>query len=366
MKEETKMFCPNPFTRLEIKPNGDVYCCCEGWLPKPIGNVLESNLLDLWSSSTAVREIRKSILDGNFQYCLACPYLPGPGGPVVEGPPPDLAIPSDLSMNVVGTLKLDYDQSCNLTCPSCRITHSREFVDVPKVTQIHEAILRSGVLEHTRRLYVTGSGDPFASELYWNFLRTLHLHELHPELEIFLHTNGLLLDQYHWDNMGFAARSRVTEIGISIDAATEKTYRFVRQASWSKLWSNIGFVNGLQTAAEAERRRPIMLGMFYTVQAANFREVLPFIKLAWNHRVSWISITALRNWGTFTEADYRSRSVHLPEHPDHAEFRQMISDTRLTKDPRIVLDSFNPAYVDQIVITNPGALLPENRLRQRH
>ena len=26
------MFCPLPFTRLEIKADGSVYCCCEGWL----------------------------------------------------------------------------------------------------------------------------------------------------------------------------------------------------------------------------------------------------------------------------------------------------------------------------------------------
>jgi hypothetical protein len=358
------MFCPNPFDRIEIKADGRIYCCCEGWLPRSLGNVLDGNLLDLCNSA-ASKEIRTSILDGSFRYCKACPYLPGPGGPILEHPEPWRTASSDLSVDTVGTLKLDYDQTCQLQCPSCRIAHSRDFVNANKVQRIHEAVVGSGVLERTKRLYVTGAGDPFASPLYWNFLCNLHQHILHPDLTLFLHTNGLLFDQYHWDAMEATTRERVTEVGISVDAATEKTYQYIRGASWNKLWANITFINRLQTAATS-RSRQIMLGMFYTVQVANFRELIPFVRLAWNHKVSWISVTALRNWGTYSPDDYRSRAVHLPGHPDYAEFRQMISDPQLTSpprsSPRIILDSFNPEFTDQDIICNPDALLPENKL----
>jgi radical SAM protein with 4Fe4S-binding SPASM domain len=359
------MFCPNPFTRLEIKANGDVYCCCEGWLPKKFGNLLEQDLMKIWNSPDAI-EVRRSIIDGSFRHCLACPYLPGPGGPVVEkwGQSNASAINDDLSVDYVGTLKLDYDQTCQLQCPSCRVRHSREFVDVPKVQLIHEKMLASGVLEKTLRLYVTGAGDPFASPLYWGFLKKLWQIALHPKLDIFLHTNGLLFDSSHWYELAPDTRRRVTEVGISIDASSEKTYQFIRGASWKKLWENIGFINRLQSFPETASGRPIMLGLFYTVQEANFREILPFLQLAWSHGVSWISITALRNWGTYQPDNYASRAVHLPGHPHHAEFKQVIADPRLTADPRIVLDSFNPEYVDQQVICNPGALLPESSLRR--
>jgi len=355
------MFCPNPFTRMEIKADGSVYCCCEGWLPKPLGNVLDENLLQIWNGPAA-REIRSSILDESFRHCKACPYLPGPGGPVTREPRP--SDPRHLLSESVGTLKLDYDQTCNLTCPSCRVKHSRDFVDVPKVQKIHDAVVGSGILARTKMLYVTGAGDPFASPLYWNFLCNLEQYELAPHLEIFLHTNGLLLDYDHWMKMKHATLSRVSEIGISVDAATAETYKFVRRASWSKLWNNVKFVNHLQQNPQHRTGKTIMLGMFYTVQAANFRELIPFVRLAWAHEVSWISVTALRNWGTFTKADYIQRAVHLPEHPDHEEFRRIISDPQLTCDPRIVMDKFNPEYVDQDVICNPEALLPENTLRK--
>jgi radical SAM protein with 4Fe4S-binding SPASM domain len=343
------MYCPHPFSRLEIKADGNVYCCCEGWLPKPLGNILDRNLMDIWSGASA-EAIRNSVADGSFQYCTACPYLPGPGGPVVTDRP------SIIDTSRIQTLKLDYDQSCNLTCPSCRVVHSREFVNVPMVTKIHEAVLSSRILDRTNQLYVTGAGDPFASDLYWNFLQT---YTPSPNTHLFLHTNGLLFNEEHWNKLAPIHGRKVVEVGISVDAATPRTYKKNRQASWTKLWSNIDFINRLQDEGVM-----IMLGFFFTVQANNFREILPFTRLAFNHRAQWISITALRNWGVYTDDDYQARAVHLPTHPDYEEFRSIITSETLTRDRRIVLDSFNPTYTNQEIVCNDGALIPERWLRR--
>lgn len=341
---------------MEIKSDGSVYCCCEGWLPKPFGNILETNLKEIWHGEAA-GQVRQSILNGSFSYCKACPYLPNPGGPVVA------ETYSTYPVDRIKTLKLDYDQSCNLACPSCRVTHSRHFVDVPKAERIHAAMLSSGILGITDRVYVTGVGDPFASSLFWNFLKNFGSQTLpeipdNQDIKIFLHTNGLLCDEEHWSEMGKAGE-RVNEIGVSVDAATEATYKVNRGGSWSRLWNNIKFVNRLQV-----ERQNIMLGMFFTVQANNFRELVPFTQLAFGHRVSWISITALRNWGTFTSEEYRERAVHLPGHPSYGEFREVIASVRRAGDARIVLDAFNPDHTDQNVICGEKAFLPASRLRR--
>jgi len=345
------MYCPNPFERIEIKADGSVYCCCEGWLPTPLGNILTDSFEQIWTGRIAT-DIRQSILDKSFRYCTSCPYLPAGGGPVVEQAP--VAPTSDL----IRTLKLDYDQSCNLTCPSCRITHSRDFVDVPKVHRIHEAMLNSGVLTKTQLLYVTGAGDPFASDLYWNFLLQIPHFDHHKAMSIFLHTNGLLFNRTHWDQLG-ETRKLVTEVGISIDAATPETYKTNRGASWSKLWNNIAFINDLQASGH-----PLTMGMFYTVQDNNFREIVPFVRLAFNHRVSWISITALRNWGTYSPEEFQRRAVHLPGHPNHAEFKATISSPDIANNRLIILDSFNPEYTWQQHTINPGAILSPDVLRR--
>jgi len=73
--------------------------------------------------------------------------------------------------------------------------------------------------------------------------------------------------------------------------------------------------------------------------------------------VRWISVTPLRNWGTYTTTDYLSRAVHLPGHPDHLAFKEVIEDARLTQDKQVVLARFDPSFTDQHVIGEPGSLL---------
>src|SRR5258706_10541055 len=61
-------FCDKPWEDFDITSNGDVYVCCTGWLPKPVGNIKQNNIIEIWNSEQA-QEIRKSILDGSFKYC---------------------------------------------------------------------------------------------------------------------------------------------------------------------------------------------------------------------------------------------------------------------------------------------------------
>jgi hypothetical protein len=237
------------------------------------------------------------------------------------------------------------------------------FVDVGKVRRVHEAILASEVLDQLDQLYVTGAGDPFASPLYRQLLADL------PDLcgredrpTVFLHTNGLLLDEAHWEAMG-RTRDRVVGVGISVDAATSATYRLNRGASWTRLWDNVKFVNRLQVEARRAGRQ-LTLGMFFTVQANNFRELVPFTRLAFNHDVAWVVVSALRNWDTYTTEEYEGRAVHLPTHPEHAEWRTVLADEQLA-DPRVVLDSFDPRYTHQEAVCNPKAVLPTANLRRK-
>lgn len=335
------MFCPHPWNRLEVKADGSVYCCCEGWLPKPLGNVLDQDLLEIWRMNEDSYEVRESVDDGDFQFCTACPYLPEVGGPVVAAEPAGHGPYRELRR--LRTLKLDYDASCNLICPSCRVTHSRNFVDQDLVGQIHDRVMSSGVLDLVDQLYVTGSGDPFASPTFWKTLRELRPNPRNPTMTLWLHTNGLLIDEHHWRDMGIS-REMVSDVGISVDAATPTTYAAVRGGSWARLWRNVEF---LCTVMEARPLyRPITLGMFYTVQAQNHRELPAFLELAFRHRVSWVSVTALRNWGSYSDADYLSRAVHRPDHPEHSSWLEVLQHP-MVRDGRVVLDRFDPRHVRQ-------------------
>jgi radical SAM protein with 4Fe4S-binding SPASM domain len=334
------MFCPYPFSRIEIKADGNVHCCCEGWLPKPIGNVLTDSLMKIWNGSEA-NKIRESILDQSFRFCTACPYLPGPAGPIKN------QRINTYQPGRIGTLKLDYDQSCNLTCPSCRKASSIHFVKQDRVSIIHSAVLSSGALNLTDMLYITGAGDPFASKTYWHFLCNLPDLSSNPNMQIFLHTNGLLFDAEHWKQLG-KTRNRITHVGISIDAACAETYALNRKASWTRLTENLSFIDHLRNLNPA-----INLGLFFVVQANNFHEMPEFVKFGENHGAIWISFTALRNWGTFTDDEYLKRAVHLPSHPLHGQFQKTLRNPAL-KNPIVIMDSFNPKLTNQYKTCNPN------------
>lgn len=329
------MFCSPPFCIFTVRPNGNVHVCCAGWLPTSIGNIFQSSAIEIWNSPLA-QDVRSSVLDGTFRYCTRCPLLPGPGGPLVEQAPSPR--PS-LRLDHIPQLRLSYDQTCNLTCPSCRTrpVGPRTEPNASVVARVHEAMLRSGAIAMAQQLFVTGSGDPLASPTYRKLLRDLPA--LAPHLQVALLTNGQLLDKDCWEEID-PSNDRIVKLGISIDAATPETYRTNRGASWTRLWSNVELAN--------QRRRPghaFHFYMNYVVQANNFRELIPLVELALSRGIDSINVYFMRDWGTFSKDEYQSRAVHLPKHPEYSALCSVMTDARLlalVRENRVLLPTFPP------------------------
>ncbi|MDE7441803.1 MAG: radical SAM protein [Muribaculaceae bacterium] len=53
-----------------IGENGDVFACA-GWQAKPLGNVYQQSLMDIWYNSPVAKEIR-AVTEGDFPKCLSC------------------------------------------------------------------------------------------------------------------------------------------------------------------------------------------------------------------------------------------------------------------------------------------------------
>jgi MoaA/NifB/PqqE/SkfB family radical SAM enzyme len=315
-------YCNSPFYMFEILPDGVVQCCCGDWLPTPIGNIFESSAAEIWNGEIA-QAIRRSILDETYKYCTRCPFLPRPQT--------DAKRPAAI-MDKIPSLKLCYDRTCNLACPSCRPSIAK--VDTEQVKRVHAAMLRSGVLDMALQVHASGCGDPFASPTYFNFFKELYF--IAPHLEIALFTNGQLMDERHLDALG-PSIDQIGEVSISVDAATEETYRLNRGGSWSKLWRNVELMN--RRMRQPNRRLFFM--MCYVVQANNFRELIPFTKLAFENQVDEVFVWYLRDWSAYgSKAEYFARAVHLPGHPDYEEFGEVMRDERLTTDKRIHLPTF--------------------------
>jgi MoaA/NifB/PqqE/SkfB family radical SAM enzyme len=311
------VFCLRPFEQCYVTEDGDVHLCCPWWIAMPAGNLLARPPLEIWTGQVA-QNIRSSIVDGSFRHCINCPHLPGPSGCVLDEPPRDP--PTDR----IHTLTASYDSTCNLRCKSCRTKSSGP---TAMANLIQEMLIRSGIFSLVDRLAASGHGDPLASPLFWQLLKSLNPRD-YPRLRLVLMTNGILLAPRHgrWQMLGEYAH-RINEVQVSVDAATPETYAENRGGCWQDV----------RSAVDEVRRREIPLQLNFVVQENNLSEVVEFARWSRSVGARATYFSALENWGTFDDADYLERSVHRPAHPRHGELLDVLSSEEIQGDPRVVL-----------------------------
>jgi MoaA/NifB/PqqE/SkfB family radical SAM enzyme len=318
---EESLICTRPFEWLEIHPDGSVFLCCPAWLKRPIGNLLQQNIEAIWNGPVA-REIRKSVLNGSFHNCSRkrCPHLANSSLPVCQieqiSDPELKSVINDKSVQLPfrpRQLNLCFDRSCNLACPSCRgnlqQAQGTELAQVKKIA----AIIDAELLADARCVTLSGFGDPFGSPAYLQVLRKLN-RRAYPLLEqVRIHTNGQLLTEQMWQSLP-GLQPLVTDIEVSIDAATESTYHQNRPAgSFRKLLQNLDFL----------KAAGIRLKLSMVVQENNWREIPQLLELA-KRFDACVYLSQLVNWGTFSHGEFLRRAVHLPNHPDHEQAKQLL------------------------------------------
>jgi hypothetical protein len=344
--DQEALFCSKPFTWLEVSRGtlageGDAFLCCPAWLSTPVGNAQTQTIEEIWNGERA-QAIRASIHDGSFRFCdrTRCPFLQSPGGdgPVqrradVSEPLLRDAIDRRLTVLPHGPLDINcsYDRSCNLSCPSCRTKVIVESREKDRVLRIQRRLTEEA-LPGARMLYITGSGDPFGSPFFRRWLQTMDRANMPNVRTIHLHTNALLFTPRMWETIPADVRALVKDVDISIDAARAETYAVNRRGGdFDTLLRNLEFIVTLR--ADGPLR---WLGINMVVQANNFREMPEFVALGKRFRVDTVYFQQLVNWGTFTDAEFAERAVHLPGHPLHDELRAVLHAPALD-DPCVML-----------------------------
>lgn len=339
-----RLFCSQPFTRFEVLgggQRGDVFFCCQSWIKTSIGNIRKRPIQDVWNGREA-RDIRRSILDGSFSHCKAdvCPYLQR-----IDGPVQRVADVRDKQMlDVINTEKTylsfgprevicSFDQSCNLSCPSCRPRIIMETAQGKAILDIQKR-LEDEALRDARLLYITGSGDPFGSPFFREWLLTLDTAKM-PLLErIHLHTNALLWTERSWASIPERTRSFIRAATLSIDAATAETYALNRRGGdFATLLERLAFI------AELRRNGPLAhLEMNMTVQANNYEEMPEFVRLGRLYNCDRVSFHQLLDWGSYSPEEYLERAIQLETHPQHEAFLDMLHADELD-DPIVYLSN---------------------------
>lgn len=334
------LFCPAPFENAIIYDDGSVYFCCPSWLGVSAGSVSESPLEQVWNSAWA-QSVRRSILDGTYSMCSAlnCPHLQGAEGRIqrkeeVTSPYLRHIIDNDLTELPQGPKQVTvaYDPTCNLSCPSCRTeSYKPTKDDATRIAAIHDNVMGAG-LRDAYSITIAGNGDPFASKYYLNFLRNFDQSK-YPDLKISFITNGLRLTPEMWDSIA-PAHPAIRAIHCSVNGTSPESFRYnQRGGEIEKLVPNLRFMGQLRREGKFEQ-----LSLGFYILANNFREMPSAVALAKEIGADSVYFGHILKAASHTEAEFRAIGVHLPDHPEHAEFLEVLKDPILL-DPMVRLSN---------------------------
>ena len=338
--------CSVPFSSLEIH-NNQYFVCCPSWLNVSFKRD-EYALDEIWNSEP-VQEIRESILDGSFKYCSKelCPYLSKLVNYGVASGPVSLKENSQvysafIKSNTPENLIMNFDRTCNYKCPSCRVDLIVE--NSKGITRVEKTIedIDNYYSANVKRLYITGSGDPFVSVGFRNYLRNFNPKK-YPKLQgIHLHTNASMWNKEMWESMP-NIHKYVKTCEISIDAGTEDTYENKTRlgGNWKNLLNNLKFISTL----------PINVKTSFVVQDSNYMEMETFYNLMYSIFGKKVNVFfgKITNWGTFSDGEFKLKQVWDTEHPEHHlfknEFNKIWKNTNLFHNLYEFIDTTNTTLI---------------------
>jgi hypothetical protein len=319
-------YCYHPFNTITVDSEGDIYLCiCQAWLPISIGKIWDFHSFESIINSPKALEIQASIIDGSYRYCdhNSCSIIK-------EN---ELQNKTDQKFATVNWINFAVDNSCNLTCPSCR-------VDFTFVSEGKEFEKRIKIVNHLTYLIeqhyyflkfsLSGDGDPFASIIYRHFLSNLKISEEkayipgenQQQIEIELITNGILLKSY-WHKLKNIHKSLV-RTKISFDAGTEKVYNITRRGGdWSKLLDSVRFL----TYWKKSNNSVMALTANFVVQTANYKDMPAYVELCDSLGFDEINFQKILDWNTFDNFD--AQSVWSTNHPNYNDFLKILEHPSL-------------------------------------
>lgn len=180
------------------------------------------------------------------------------------------------------------------------------------------------LVKATRRVQITGSGDPFASQHFRYVIKRLTSGDT-PDMTINLQTNGLLL-KASWGDLGL--EGYVGWVVVSIDAVRPETYAVLRRGGrFDSLLENLEFLSQLR---RANRVKHVRLDL--VVQALNYRQMPEAVDLMRTFAFDGMKFQLIRSWNTYAPEEFAKHDIGCPDHPEFGTLLSVLKDPRLAGD----------------------------------
>lgn len=178
-----------------------------------------------------------------------------------------------------------FGNRCNLKCRMCGNKGLFTRVGIKKPTKFDDEALNDIIsyFPYLERLVLSG-GEPL---VYRECKEVVEIAKRYPNIRLKIMTNGNLINDY-WINRFCDAPFKY--IAISMDAATEKTYKSIRiKGNFNKIISSIKQINDIKNGNEQEFQ------LSFVVMRRNLHEILKFVELAHSLNINQISFSAIGN-----------------------------------------------------------------------
>ena len=167
---------------------------------------------------------------------------------------------------------IDITNKCNLKCIMCPI----------RWPGINEEILEirpeyarecANLFPYAIKIQLHGSGESTTSDVFWQLLQELRNYKC---VSSEINTNGTLITQ---NRIKEILDSGISIINFSLDAATNKTYKKIRNYDFDKV------INNIKLLSEEKSKRGLfepVIHMNMTLMKENIEEIEGFVKLAFS------------------------------------------------------------------------------------
>lgn len=290
-KEQINLYCNRPYTYFFYAWFG-VYSCCSTWVKYPIGNPASDSPEKCWNSAVS-KLYRLSADTRTYCFCKkdACGFM---GSRITEEN-------RNANYDMPERIQLGLDHTCNLHCTSCRERPQTIAGEQLKIRErFAEEIIKTGWLDKAKELEISGAGEALFSKIDRKILFSGNVCKRE---SISLMTNGILLNN---DNLERLKKNfKRIRLIISIDAATEKTYKKIRRGgNWNVLLDNLERVGNMRLNGEIEYIETKMV-----VQKSNYKEMVDFVRMGKKYHVDKVTFTKLLNWDMYTMEEYLEEAM---------------------------------------------------------
>jgi MoaA/NifB/PqqE/SkfB family radical SAM enzyme len=275
-------------------------CRCSGHVPFPLGYAKDFNTFDEMFKSDQSTKHQESVANKNFEYCTT-QFCGIEGGNI------------NIKPNGIYVC-LEIDNSCNLSCPSCR--ERMVFVNdkdiLAKLNAIADKVCQW--IKSTDKIVTVEfcGGETFVSLVYTDLLLKLLTYH---NARVVVRSNGLLI-KTHVPKI--EDRIMNMSLSISIDASSKEVYEKVRRGGkWDTLLQNLEYVKQLTI-----KYPDLRVTSTFVVQQENINDIIPFVEFSKQYNLD-PHFSVLEDWGSWN--NYEEHCIHLPTSTQYSKFQDTVT-----------------------------------------